>query len=66
MDNDLAQLVNTVLSQLREVESKVVNINQAQQRGEFYANRLLCAVGHLTHVIIHMEHSSRNARAEKL
>lgn len=65
-DDDLAQFIHTVLSLLREVDSEMENINQDQQRGEFYANRLLCAVGHLTNIIVHMEHTGSHTAAEML
>lgn len=65
-DDDLAQFIHTVLSLLREVDSEMANINQDQQRGEFYANRLLCAVGHLTNIIVHMEHTGSHTAAEIL
>jgi len=63
-DYDLNQFISTVLSLLREVESEMDNSNQDQQRGEFYANRLLCAMGHLTHIIVHMEHTGSHTAAE--
>ena len=53
-DDDLVQFVNTILSLLREVETEMDNIRCDQRRGEFYANRLLCALRHLTDILAHM------------
>ncbi|KAM7425698.1 hypothetical protein ABFA07_022906 [Porites harrisoni] len=47
-DDDLAQFVRTVMSLLREVETEMDNIRSDQRRAEFYANRVLCALRHIT------------------
>lgn len=55
-DEDLTQFISTVLSLLREVESEMDNVRSNQQRAEFYANRLLCALRHLSNILAHMQH----------
>ena len=56
-DEDLTQFMSTVLSLLREVESEMDNVRSNQQRAEFYANRLLCALRHLSNILAHMQHA---------
>lgn len=56
-DDDLAQFVHTVMSLLREVETEMDNIHSDQQRAEFYANRVLCALWHITDIVQHMNRS---------
>ena len=50
-DDNLAQFVRTVMSLLREVETEMDNIRSDQQRAEFYANRVLCALQHITDIV---------------
>ena len=56
-DDDLAQFVRTVMSLLREVETEMDNICSDQRSAEFYANRVLCALRHITDIVQHMYRS---------
>ena len=42
------------MSLLREVETEMDNIRFDQWRAEFYANRVLCALRHITDIVQHM------------
>ena len=42
------------MSVLRVVEKEIDNIRSDQRRAEFYANRVLCALRHITDIVSHM------------
>ena len=42
------------MSVLRVVEKEIDNIRSDQRRAEFHANRVLCALRHITDIVSHM------------
>ena len=49
---------------LREVETEMDNIRSDQRRAEFYANRVLCALRHITDIVQHMHRSGGFSHTE--